>query len=162
MTWVDRHEYYTYLCTSAQNNMECDHLLGQLSLRRPAEFVAFVLSYVREMMGADELIEGQNSARRSNLDDVAIPLVNVEPIPRWVAPPPWSGGHWHGLTPTAGPHQTTLEDWWGAMSIRNNSSSLKGVKKQTMITRWIHKDTKADHVTKKDITQASKTGRDTV
>ena len=162
MTWTDRHAYYDYMRTCAQNDLECDRLLGQLHLQRPAEFVAFVLSFVRELMGADELIEGQNLKRRTNLDDVAIPLANGDLSSRpWVGPPSWSGGLWTSSGKTPGPYQTTLEDWWGAMAIRHKESTWKGAKKQAMITRWAIKGTKTGHATKTDTKHGSKTDRDT-
>ena len=162
MTWTDRHAYYNYMCICAQNEEECNYRLGQLHLRQPAEFVAMVLSFAREMMGADELLEGQNLSRRTNLADVAIPMANVEPSPRpWVGPPSWSGGLWTTSGRMPGPHQTTLEDWWGAMAIRHKDSTWKGVKKQAMITRWAIEGTKADQATKADSKHVSKTDHDT-
>ena len=150
MTWADRHEYYYFMvhCAS-QDDAACEHLLGSLGMPHPGEFVAFMLSYVRDMMGADELIEGQNLARRANLPDVPIPLANGDPS--WVGPPPWAGGH-----QPAGQHQTTLVDAWGATSIRRVRSSWKGVKKQTKITHWLHTGTANGRDTKADGTATSK------
>ena len=151
MSWADRHEYYYFMVQCAQDDAACGHILGELGIRRPAEFVAFLLSYVRDMMGADELIEGQNLARRANLPDVPIPLANVGPS--WVGPPPWAGGRSH-VAP--GQHQTTLVDAWGATSIRRVRSSWKGVKKQTKITHWLHTGTATGRDTKTDDTATSK------
>ena len=155
MSWVDRHAYYDYMVQCAQNDTECTFLLGSLGIRHPAEFVAFVLAYVRDMMGADELIEGQNLTRCANLPDVPIPLANI--APSWVGPPSWTGGIWHG-----GQRQTTLVDAWGATSIRSTHSSWKGVKKQAKITNWLHKGTATGRGTKTDNTTANKKGHDTV
>ena len=170
MSWGERHAFYYYMTRCARNDAECDFLLGKLgcdfALDRRSEFVAFVLSYVRDMMGADELIEGQNVARCSNLADVSIPPTAIDPAIRTVGPPPWLGGLWYEWCP----RQTVLEEYWGPLAIRCTQSSWKGAKKQTTLAHWIHKDAKGsktdrtkgikkDHT--KDIKTTNETDRDT-
>ena len=82
-----------------------------------AEFAAMVATYVRDMMGSDELLEGQNLTRRFNLTHVPCPMHDT--------------AHGHRAT-----GQMKLEHYWGVSAMRVTHSSTKCVKKQAKITRW--------------------------
>ena len=88
-----------------------------------AEFAAMVATYVRDMMGSDELLEGQNLTRRFNMEHAPCPMHDIAP-PRRV----YDG---HRVT-----GQMKLENYWGVSAMRVTHSSTKCVKKQAKITRW--------------------------